>query len=136
MSHYAILAIIDENESVEEVLRPYGPDGEQKWDWHQIGGRWTGFFDDYDPDSDPAVMGLWPTQRPARAGDKIPIAALTEKHVEGAYAVVCSWGWYGGRDYQPWAADDEKFVERPKPPLAWLQRQFPSATAVIVDCHN
>lgn len=26
----------------------------RKYDWYQIGGRWTGFFDDYDPDTDSA----------------------------------------------------------------------------------
>ena len=27
---------------------------EMEWDWHQIGGRWTGAHDGYDPDADRA----------------------------------------------------------------------------------
>jgi len=29
----------------------YNPDS--KWDWYQIGGRWTGFYSDYNPATDP-----------------------------------------------------------------------------------
>jgi len=29
-------------------------DNERKWDWYQLGGRWTGHFDGYDPETDPA----------------------------------------------------------------------------------
>lgn len=40
------MAPFDEN---EECFR----DG-SRWDWYQIGGRWTGNFDGYDPYTDPA----------------------------------------------------------------------------------
>ena len=30
-----------------------GPHEEEFWDWYQIGGRWTGTFDGYDPTKDP-----------------------------------------------------------------------------------
>jgi len=29
----------------------YNPNS--KWDWYQIGGRWTGYYSDYDPETDP-----------------------------------------------------------------------------------
>jgi len=55
--HYAVLVITDESEhetvaaAVESVLSRYE---NIEWDWFQIGGRWTGFFDGYDPEKDPA----------------------------------------------------------------------------------
>lgn len=47
----------DENKEVEQ----YTEDGETywrnpqgRWDWWQVGGRWTGVWSDYDPETDPA----------------------------------------------------------------------------------
>lgn len=60
--HYAVLAIVEKPEeltkesvsaAVEAVLEPYY---ETKWDWFQIGGRWTGTFDGYDPDKDESTF--------------------------------------------------------------------------------
>jgi hypothetical protein len=33
------------------VMSAYNPDS--KWDWFQVGGRWTGYYSDYDPSTDP-----------------------------------------------------------------------------------
>lgn len=54
----AILKPWDENAELVEVTDEDGdtyrhnPDG--KWDWWQLGGRWTGVWSDYDPAKDPA----------------------------------------------------------------------------------
>src|SRR5438105_14919384 len=41
----------------EKVARAMGPSEEESgcsfWDFYQIGGRWTGLFDGYDPEKDP-----------------------------------------------------------------------------------
>lgn len=54
--HYGILVIVnpmdDIDAAVADAMEPYG-DGKE-WDWFQIGGRWTGHFDGYDPERDPA----------------------------------------------------------------------------------
>jgi hypothetical protein len=52
--HYAILLITDDasEEAIDKLMRPHG-DG-REWDWYQVGGRWSGAFDDYDPETDPA----------------------------------------------------------------------------------
>lgn len=57
--HYGVIAIVRPegqmnrehlSKLVDVVLEPYGEGRE--WDWFQIGGRWTGHFDDYDPSTD------------------------------------------------------------------------------------
>ena len=63
MSHFATLVLVDGGtEDVEgrvaELLAPYDENDEcfregSRWDWYQIGGRWTGAISDYDPESDP-----------------------------------------------------------------------------------
>lgn len=56
--HYSVIVIVDKPDdetdiaaAVETVLEQYR---DREWDWYQIGGRWTGFFDGYDPETDPA----------------------------------------------------------------------------------
>jgi len=57
--HYANLVVLklEEGEDIEAgVERMMGPCEENGgfWDWYQIGGRWTGTLDGYEPDKDPA----------------------------------------------------------------------------------
>jgi hypothetical protein len=62
--HYSNLVIVkrkgeginndfDLEKAVEVAMGPPEDDG-GFWDWFQIGGRWTGTFDGYDPMKDPA----------------------------------------------------------------------------------
>ncbi len=47
--HYRVLAVTTEvptKEGVQELLDPYV---NQHWDWFQIGGRYSGYLDGYDP---------------------------------------------------------------------------------------
>src|SRR5216684_5313693 len=63
MSHFLTLVIADSEEQVEKLLAPYNENGEwfkdgSRWDWWQIGGRWTGCLDGYDPDKDPTNVEI------------------------------------------------------------------------------
>ena len=63
--HYSNLVIIEKPEdgepldeafvrgAVEQAMGPSEDNG-GFWDWYQIGGRWTGALDGYDPETDPA----------------------------------------------------------------------------------
>lgn len=47
-------------EAIDAILKPWdengGEDGNEngRWDWWQLGGRWTGIWSDYEPRQDPA----------------------------------------------------------------------------------
>lgn len=63
MSHFLTVVIIPKETKnvrakLKELLDPYDENGEffkdgSRWDWWQVGGRWTGAFDGYDPEKDP-----------------------------------------------------------------------------------
>lgn len=147
--HYCILVFLEDGKTalqdlegaVSRVMEPYGNGIE--WDWFQIGGRWTGKFDGYDPEKDPknkkvctyckgtgkrtdmevkdgcnACGGtgketLWPTQWKLRKGDTKPVKKLVQKDID-VYAMCCEgWGWMGGQDFVPWA-EDPKSKFRPR----------------------
>jgi hypothetical protein len=54
--HYAVLVFIPNTgpdfvaDEVQKVMKPFQ---NKHWDWYQIGGRWTGGFDGYEPFKDP-----------------------------------------------------------------------------------
>lgn len=63
--HYAILVVAEGlssrsrpgREHVEEAVEGCMEAWRGTWfDWYQIGGRWTGLFDGYDPEDDPANL--------------------------------------------------------------------------------
>jgi hypothetical protein len=53
--HYSNLVIVPKTDDVEaavkEAMGPHEDDG-GFWDWYQIGGRFTGYLDGYDPERD------------------------------------------------------------------------------------
>jgi hypothetical protein len=61
VSHFFTLVIIpkgkaDVESEVHRLLAPFDENGngdETHWDWFQVGGRWTGTLDGYDPEADP-----------------------------------------------------------------------------------
>lgn len=113
--HYSNLVIVDTSAaqaSLEAAVeQAMGPDEDNGgfWDWYQIGGRWTGTFDGYDPGKDPdnletcelcggtgertdrsvangcnscngtGTVEKWPTRWKQHPGDVIPIENLTEE---------------------------------------------------------
>ena len=114
---------VDIESAISEAM---GPDEEHGgfWDWYQIGGRWTGVLDGYDPHKDPANVeecwlcngtgvrtdGLsgngcngcggegtkvkWPTEWKVHQGDAIPVENLTEEHLDKFYRIVTPSGKY------------------------------------------
>jgi hypothetical protein len=144
---------------VAEALEPTG-DG-LKWDWYQIGGRWTGLFDGYRPDDDSKLMETctwcdgtgkrndsrcngcdgtgkrtkWPTDWPIRPmADSIPCAKLTQDHLDTCCAVVVNGYWHSSERYEPWQGAGSMLQPQEMPPVDWLQTI--GLVAVIVDCHN
>lgn len=155
--HYRVLVILEELsiDGLAKLLEPYG-DG-REWDWYQVGGRYTGLFDGYDPEKDAANMEAcqyhragpdcphckgtgtsvkWPTEWVKHDGDQMPVSQLTEAHVKAVYAVVCDTGWFSRQRYIPWARNLPSFVDQAMPPLGWIQEAYPNGLAVVVDCHN
>jgi hypothetical protein len=59
--HFSLLVITDQKPDeaqLASLMAPFCEEGSeieenQKWDWYQLGGRWTGHFDGYDPETDP-----------------------------------------------------------------------------------
>jgi hypothetical protein len=55
--HYLTLVVIPENgdvaKHVDTVMNQRAVKSVLGWDWFQIGGRWSGLFSGYDPDTDP-----------------------------------------------------------------------------------
>lgn len=62
MTHFAVLVLVQDRTNIEleisRLLAPYDENGEwgadgTRWDWYEIGGRFTGLLDGYDPGMDP-----------------------------------------------------------------------------------
>lgn len=172
--HYGVLVLLEPSETpvdlvLEEVLAPYGG---KEWDWWQIGGRWTGILDGYEPTKDPqnweqcnlchgtgtrhgmkegdcngctehtkygcpiGTRVKWPAHYVSHGGDRLPLAQVTQATYEQHIYAVCVNGyWWASERYAPWR-EDTKFPEIDLPPLLWLQQEYPTALAVIVDCHK
>lgn len=52
------------------------------WDWWQIGGRWSGSHDGYNPEKNPrnnkGGMPVWPTEFENHYGDVLPVSECRE----------------------------------------------------------
>ena len=151
--HFCVLAFFENKKTVADVeeaaMALLGPYGEgREWDWFQVGGRWTGLFDGYNPNKDPknrvkcqycngtgkrkdmVVEGgcngcngtgkelKWPTDWKTRKGDILPVSKLTKKHLEGVCAVCCEGYGWLGGDEYVPWAEDLKSKFKP--------REFPS----------
>lgn len=104
--HYLSYAVIknDPSQTLEEqistILGPHEEnyDGDERigvWDWYQIGGRWTGHFDSYDPTTDPANIGpnsktKWPTDWKRHSGDIIALDTLPDDDEHIPYTLFVS----------------------------------------------
>ena len=146
--HYSNLVVIDKTDDVEKAVEsamgPSSDGGGGFWDWYQIGGRWTGALDGYDPEKDPANhengKAKWPTQWAKHPGDIMPIEQLTQEHLDKFFRVVVDsekWGRdvFGGEKYVPWNKE-EPFLKLEMPPLEWLKQTFSGCIVVVVDNHN
>lgn len=174
--HYCNLVLIEKTLDIKgAVAKAMGPHEDEGgfWDFYQIGGRYTGALDGYDPETDPANMEpcdlcngtgdrkdlsppdwkekcngcngcsgkgrrvKWPTQWSERAGDCIPIEALTEETYQ-CWRVVTPYGRYYERErYEPWhEALKDRFPKQELPPLNWLKTEYPDHLVVVVDNHS
>jgi hypothetical protein len=142
--HFSTLVILKAEpphlqEALENQLQVFGQAGSGEWDWWQVGGRWTGHFNGYDPEKDPVNLEpngrvKWPTEWAPHSGDIKPVKSLTQEDLK-VHTVCTPYGWHSNSRYVPWNRE-EPFSKQELPPLAWLQKEFPDGIAVIVDCHN
>jgi hypothetical protein len=89
----AIMAPFDENQHPKKGI----------WDWYQIGGRWTGAHDGYDPESDPENSGKWPTEWKRYSGDIIPVQSIKD-------TLSCAALFVRGKVYQDEVWDGQYWV--------------------------
>lgn len=163
--HYSNLVIIEKTDDVAAAVDAVMERHSEFWDWYQIGGRWTGIFDGYNPEDDPANIvecnlcngtgkredmevangcngckgtgkhPKWPTEWAQRAGDVVPVESLTEDQLAKFYRIV-------SHDYGVLGGEryipwaETKFERNEYPPLDWLKSQHSGCLAVIVDNHN
>lgn len=73
--HKGIILLVKANHKIgakqraEEFLENFKGD---VWDWYQIGGRWTGVLDNYNPDKDPKNIEIcWLCQGTGKRNDAI-----------------------------------------------------------------
>jgi|SRR5215475_2449507 len=121
MSHASLLVALEKTrvdeigleEALQEQMAPFDENEEcfrdgSRWDWYQIGGRFTGMLDNYDPEKDPQNMESdgrvkWPTKWAQHKGDIGQPDTLNAEY-KGSYAFLRNrhWheaerlGWFGG----------------------------------------
>ena len=83
--HYLCFALIDAEGDpkalVDALMAPHDETTREEggfFDWFQMGGRWTGYLDGYDPKKDPANLRPdgrpeWPTSWVGHDGDVQPV---------------------------------------------------------------
>lgn len=163
--HYSAIVIVpDDVDSVEEavgaLMAPwnentiYSEKRDAYWDWYQIGGRFTGMFDDYDPGKDPAnfdpngtvqvdeklepIPGAarlkWPTQWKTHPGDIVPVSRVP-KDIQ-VCAILTPEPTFHVRER--WVRDEKCWREDPEWPNLMhdlLTRYADGHYAVAVDYH-
>lgn len=126
MSHYSVLVIHNEDQSIAELLAPYDENNESsyddKWDWWVIGGRWSGEI---------CSNG--------RAGNTAKIKDITNLQEIKTFAVlngdgwheVGEMGWFGfsSNTEEEKEAWDKEFFDK------FLKNLEPEVVLTVVDCH-
>ncbi len=97
--HYHLEIILPPTEDIEkaiaEILQQFDENEEENtnsfWDWYQIGGRYTGCHDEYEPTKDPKNLKSsgkvkWPTQWVKYVGDITTVDNIREDLT--AYSVI------------------------------------------------
>lgn len=166
--HFSALVIIEnpDERPIDEQVSDVMDQHKHLWDWYQIGGRWSGLADRYEPDKDPqhivecrlcggtgtrpdmvvadgcnGCLGTgkhttWPTEWKRHDGDVFPIAQLTEGAMRNVHTVLSGSDEFLSERYEPWRPSGETFVKQDKPSAEWLKSYYENATAVVVDFHN
>jgi hypothetical protein len=143
--HYSCLVIVpmtaadDIDAAVKAAMEPYDENVNRSgfWDWYQIGGRWMGSLDGYDPETDPnnkEPVGRvkWPTLWKRRDGDIQPVENVPTDFVPHTF--IDSDGRASHRSVWSGMAilTDEKWEEHYRKALG---HEFGNL-AVIVDYHS
>ena len=146
MSHYCALAVLPANTedldaAVDELMRPHQEDWDDDhtdgwWDWFQIGGRFTGWLDGYDPEADPANIDengdvKWPTQWVRWSGDVARWADVADRVAERPPFTVVYLGGVAHR--KVWDGNELIDVDQVPAALAAIPAD---AIVVVVDYHS
>jgi len=148
MSHFSLLVVTDTKPSESElndILLPFQElegNKNSKWDWFQIGGRWSGRLDpDYDPEKDPRNSKAggelkWPTQW-VNVGNQVQVKDLKPAADLGFFAYLRKGQWVEKGDMGWWGV-----VSNEKQPVEWAVEQArikaslkPDEWLTVVDCH-
>lgn len=152
--HFLLLAILDEDQSLEDMLNPfwegheieedeegywYNPDG--KWDWFEVGGRWYGRLEATKGEHGERAYGM---DRPDREGhyDIARVSDLTS--VPEVYSVLTPDGeWYDREEFREDLKDEEHPFGRFVPDEHWKDRfeerfiePHRDCVAYLVDYHS
>ena len=146
--HYSILVILPKDvrpKTVEEVQTAVGGAlgrwrDSDRFDWYQVGGRWTGALSEYKPEEDPSNAdpsrsggAKWPTSWAPFEGDCQPTSRVTPEMADRFYGYVLPdppvW-----RDWEEW--DGRTFVRVPSWDICAALRDHPGHFAVVVDVHR
>ena len=127
-----ILAPFDENN--EGTIKPV-------WDWYQIGGRWTGVWDEYDPMQDPRNIdgkrAVWPTQFVPYENDLKPVSLFLDTPSVFRRPMTL-FTLEGVTEREPWLGDkfgrhtDEEWEEKVQKVLA----NYRDHQIIVVDYHD
>jgi hypothetical protein len=178
--HFSMLVLVDSqdvtretaDDAVEPLLAPHREDYDEaideltgRWDWYQVGGRWTGALSDYDPGEDPEN---WETCRLCD-GTGMRNDALGRQARAANPEYTCNgcsgkgWEVKWPTDFKPNEGDVVRahllkggewpnviagvvtpdgqwhgglMSDFPKDRIRQLVAEHPDATAVVVDCHS
>jgi len=152
--HYLTMAIMPDGvttytearDVVQRILEPHvesydgydeGGDGHRGvWDWYQVGGRWTGFYSEYDPEKDPRNIYAedkfhhkkgevkWPTDWVPFEGDLVPVAWILNLQKFPVYVFTPD-----GRCVGDWDEKDKTAIEQ-------TLTEAKDKLALVVDCHS
>lgn len=124
--HYSNLVIIKKFDELSgnlenEVEKAMGPNEENGgfWDWYQIGGRWSGTLDGFDPATDPAnVESCTVCGGTGFRNDAMGVSARAE-----APTYTCNGCGTYDSETMTWGHKKEGPGKRVKWPTSWAQRK-------------
>ena len=108
--HFFVLVVTEEKpttEVISKALAPFGPDGEDEWEWWEFGGRYSGSLIALDPDNTVSV-------RPGRLGrgvDALQVKNFDATTADAPFAVILDGVWYECEVFPTEASDRALGIE-------------------------